>query len=155
MFTSLTCRYCRSAHAELEQIREELTGELSIIYRYFIAPSDSVGVAAALASECAAEQNRFEEFVDVAYERQDELGAASWTALAELAHVPQLAAFDTCMSERRGIAVLQQDAETAAGLGFRGTPSFVINGHLVEGRLPPSRFKAFLEALIQEDVRGR
>ena len=45
---------------------------------------------------------------------------------------------------------MKTDAGLGALLGARSTPSFVINGHLIAGGLPPAAFDAALDYEIKK-----
>lgn len=115
----------------LHALRSLYPNRLSIRFRHF--PLDNIhafATEAAIAAECAGEQERFESFHDNLFARQDSLGVKSWAAYAKLAGVPDTVTFNEC--RRSGKTLREVKADRAAGnaLHLTGTPTLVINGTL-------------------------
>ena len=97
---------------------------------------------AAQAGECAADQGRFWEFVDMDYINQAQLSPAKlreWAAALKL----DTALFERCVSSGiKGDVIM---AEEAAGekLGVKGTPSYFVNGV----RVPENSIEALTAAV--------
>jgi protein-disulfide isomerase len=68
---------------------------------------------------------------DILFTEQDAIGSMPYLAMAEDAGVPDLVAFDACMSSTQMDSVLQADLGLALRLGARGTPAVVIDGELL------------------------
>jgi protein-disulfide isomerase len=94
-------------------------------------------VPAAEVAMCAAQQGRFWPTHDLLYQRQEE-----WAKLANpqpaLVALAQRAGADrtklqACLAARATRAEVEKDAQLAAGTGARATPSFYIEGGLLEG----------------------
>ncbi len=74
-FGDLQCPACRSAHTLLEKPLIEKYGS-QVRFDFLHFPLQTIhpyALKLAEASECAADQEKFWEFLDVAYERQSEL----------------------------------------------------------------------------------
>ena len=89
--------------------------------------------AAALASECAGEQGRFDEYHDVLFSHWPSLGLESWMAYASQAKVSDMAKFDECVKSKRMRARLEREQRTAYDLGITNTPTFVVDGQMYNG----------------------
>jgi len=132
-FADLQCPSCKAAHS---MVVEPLLAQYGTQIRYDFKqfPLSSIhryALDAAEASECAADQNKFWEFVDVAFEKQESL---SDSALSEWGEELGL---DTDLYERCRASNIKRDmiqAEYDAGreLGVTGTPTFFVNGKRVE-----------------------
>lgn len=134
VFSDFQCRYCARAAGELRALRDASGGRIALTFRHL--PLDAIhphARAAALASECAAEQGRFEAFHDQLFAHQQEIGVRSWADLARAAGVPDLPAYDRCVAEERHRGRVAADVELAEKLGLTGTPAFMVNGRLVSG----------------------
>ncbi len=150
-FSDFQCPFCRSAHADLRSILKERPTEVAMVYRHF--PLQGVhdhAVDAALASECAANQGRFEDFHNLLFSQQDSIGVRSWSAMADEAGVHDLDAFRTCRDGNIGAQALANDTLAAHELGLRGTPALLVNNLLVGGN--PGRDR--LEELVDRALRG-
>ena len=58
------------------------------------------------------------------------------------------------MDEQQGRNAVVADYQEGQGYGIRGTPNFVINGHLVQGLLTAEQFSAIIDALLLEAETG-
>jgi protein-disulfide isomerase len=103
---------------------------------------------AAQASECAADQGKFWEFIDLAYAKQKSLSS---TALREWATELKLdgALFDRCVSSGIKEKVVNDDFAQGSKIGVDSTPSFFVNGKRVRNTLEATS-AAIDEALQQQ-----
>lgn len=150
-FSDFQCPACRVLSASLQEIREEYPDDIRVVYRHFPLKTHEAAIPAALASECAAAQGRFEPFHDALFARQDSVGALPWTRFAQEAGVPDVTAFERCMAGSAAAAAAL-NADTLAGqkLQVRGTPTLLVNGKRYNGA-PPTHA---LEQIIREELRG-
>jgi len=116
-----------------------------LVYRHLpVVSQDSV--TAALAAECAADQDRFWEYHDALFGQVNV--PFSGVNLKRIAGDIGLAqdAFNACLDERRRVAKVARDVDAARALGINSTPSFVINGVLVRGLQTMATFEEIIEA---------
>jgi protein-disulfide isomerase len=105
---------------------------------------------AALAAECAARQDRFAAFVEVAYSRQDSIGLKTWESYARDAGVSHADAFSACLAESASSALVDSGIAASARLGIHATPTVMLNGWRV-----PDASQAELSRAIGELLAGR
>ena len=88
---------------------------------------------AAEAAQCAAEQDRFWQYHDFVYE-QTPLGALSISELEGYAAAIGLNSeqFDQCLDSGKYRDYVSRDQAAAVVAGARGTPTFYINGEIVD-----------------------
>lgn len=80
-----------------------------------------------MASECAADQGKFWEYIDLAYVNQDELSTPvleEWAA--ELFLDTEL--FVRCLKSKVKRGTVLDDYNEARDIGLSGTPTFFVNG---------------------------
>src|SRR5690606_1377779 len=108
------------------------------------------GREGARAAECAAEQGRFWEMHDLLYENQNEWKESRSLELAG-AYGGRIGldpgGFASCYREDRGAGRTTVNNAAAQALRVRATPSFFLNGRLVEGALPAEQFRQILSAM--------
>lgn len=134
VFSDFQCRYCARAATEMREMRDGSGGRIAMTFRHL--PLEAIhphAVAAALASECAAEQGRFEAFHDYLFAHQQDIGARPWAELARAAGVPDGTAFGQCVAEQRHRGRVAADMQLAQELGVVGTPTYMVNGKLLAG----------------------
>lgn len=120
-------------------------------YRHFPV-IDEHSTRAALASECAGEQDRFWDYHDQLFRRSEGEGGDLFTdaGLKDLALDLGLEAssFDACLSSDRYADRVKQDRRVGLDWGISATPSFVINGRVVRGL----QDYQFYRRIIEEEI---
>lgn len=149
-FSDFKCPYCgRFAAESLGQLREQYvnTGKVRFVYKHYaiLGPESS---RSAEASECIAEQGKFWEYHDAIF--ADQATTRSMLddpRLAELARQvgADTTAFEECLAAGRYTAQISQQSLSVQALGFRGTPSFLINGVALTGAQPFEVFQQVIE----------
>lgn len=149
-FGDYECPFCKDAVPHLKKILDDYGDEVALVYRHLPLPGHSHAYAAALAAECAADQDVFWSFHDLLWSNDAWIGAESrqtFLELAALAGVEDEAAFRTCIDEEAKAASVHADEEAARELLFTGTPSFLVNGQRHIGVLDSTRFARIYEEL--------
>lgn len=152
-FADFQCPFCARAVADLEEILEEHGEDVALVFRHFPLTTHLHARQAALAAECAAEQDRFREFYFLLFARQREIGERTWADFANDAGVSDVAAFQLCLGDGRYEAVIERDSAAAAELRIQGTPTFLINDMLVPGYLGRDSLAATVRASLQAATR--
>ena len=148
-YASLTCPHCATFHAEtLPQIKKEWieTGKAKLIYRDF--PLDKYAASAAMIARCAPEDKYF-IFLNAFFAQQKNWSRADdpVTVLTQLAGLGGMSKddVDACLAnEELQDAILQMRLDGQMEYGINSTPSFVINGKMINN-LPYEDFKDILE----------
>lgn len=111
---------------------------------------------AALAAECAGAQGQYWPFHHWLFTNQ-----RAWVRRGNAAQIMQGAAaelgldaeeFAICLTSRRFQAEVQADFEEARRIGARGTPTFVINGHVLPGFMTWDRFKGIVDQMLAQET---
>lgn len=142
MYEDFQCPFCLEFTGEDEPIIIDefvKTGKVQIEYAHFAVLGEE-SVQAAIASECAADQDLFWEyhkelFALQADEGQDSRevvndGRFSLSALQGLADKAGLnrSEFDACMNSGEKVETIDEQRSAAQTAGLNGTPNFLING---------------------------
>ncbi len=147
-FSDFQCPYCRGVEPTLRSVVKQFDGKVSLAYRDLpLSQIHPHAELAAEASRCAEEQGKFWPYHDLLMSDPPRLDRNSLLADARTLHLDEKR-FDSCLSSGKYAQAVQQDAETAQGLGANGTPTFFINGQLLSGDQPASVF----EKMIQQDL---
>jgi protein-disulfide isomerase len=143
VYSCLQCPACKTAHQFVEKPLVEVYGS-RIRFDFVHMPLVSIhpmAMPAAEASECAADQGKFWEFLDLAYEWQDRLSPAVLDEIgAELSLDPDL--YRRCRASNIKRAALRQSFNDARDAGVAGTPTYFVNGEQV-----PGTFEALSQAI--------
>ena len=128
LFADYQCAGCAAVHQLLAAAVDSMADRLQIVTRHFPLSGHAHARSAANAAECAAEQGRFAAFEDIVYQRQDSIGTTTWQSFADLAGVPDTAAFNGCVKTDRHRNAVERDRNAAIALKFAGTPVYLVNG---------------------------
>jgi hypothetical protein len=146
VFGDFECPACAQMDRTLERYLDEHEREVQRVYRHFpLAAIHPWAERAAIASECAARQGRFEEARHTLFERQAELGSVLAQRPPESWQLPDPVAFRGCVAGRQTEEAVQRDVAAARRLGLRFTPSLLVGRTLVAGAVPLSRLSTILE----------
>ncbi|MBI5948593.1 MAG: thioredoxin domain-containing protein [Chloroflexi bacterium] len=141
-YEDFQCPFCLKYTASQEGVLIEeyvKTGKLQIIYNHL--PLLGVESAnAALASQCAADQDKFWQYHDELFliqakagqieNEKKNVGRFSDAKLKDLASQLGLdrTKFDTCYDGKEHLDLVNNQQRTASSFGITGTPGFLING---------------------------
>jgi len=146
-YSSASCPFCARYHSDtFPSIKSEFidSGKITYVYKHFIR--NDVDLLAANAMECAGEQGKFFEYMDLVYVNQNLLGqTASYITWAEQLAL-DVASFSTCFEEGRYSAKASANTQEGQLNGITGTPGFLINNRLIAGAQPFANFKSAIEA---------
>ncbi|MEW5956247.1 MAG: DsbA family protein [Chloroflexota bacterium] len=154
-YSDFQCPYCGRHFREVESRLKESyvkNGQVRLVYKHY-AFLGQESVWAALASECAAEQNKFWEYHNLIFSRQsgENQGAFSQDNLkawaAELKLDPT--AFNQCLDSNKYLEVVQANTLEGRQLGIRGTPGFYVNDIPIVGA---ESFEVF-QQVIEEKLK--
>jgi len=157
------CPYCRAFTLETMPLLErEYIGTGKVRLVYINLPLTSVHKNATLAAEvgmCAAAQGKFWPMHDLLFRNQPhwaELAAPRpfFFGLADSAGLDH-ARLTRCLASPATAALVKEDGERARRSGASSTPTFYIEGGLLEGAAPITAFRAVLDSIYQSKPRAR
>src|SRR3989344_3062830 len=132
-FADLQCPACQAAHEHIvSPILQKYGSQIRYDFMHF--PFRSIhryALDAGETAECAADQGKFWEFVDLAYKKQADLNydaLLQWGKELEL----DVALLERCWKSRIKKSAVLSDYEKGKSMGVMGTPSFFVNGQKVE-----------------------
>jgi protein-disulfide isomerase len=135
-FADFGCITCKVWHqfGIKEQVLEKYGDQVRFVWHDFpVITVDSP--MAAEAGFCAHDQGRFWEYHDVLYQNAPALKADNLKQYAaELGLDSE--EFNQCLDSGKHTATVEIELQEALGFGFRGVPSFLVNGQRLIG--PPS-----------------
>jgi protein-disulfide isomerase/uncharacterized membrane protein/rhodanese-related sulfurtransferase len=148
-FGDFKCPACREAEATAKKIREQFGNKIRFAFRQFpLTGVHPQSEKAAEASECAGQQGKFWQALDMFYNSQDDL---SMPALNRYAGEMGLDSrkFVGCLQKGEMASRVTQDLEDGQALGVHATPTFFVDGHMIVGPIPYPQF----EQLVQNELK--
>ena len=142
-FSDFECPYCGKAVEPLEDAMASFEGDVRLIFKHFPLPGHRNAVPAARTAWAAQQQGKFWEFHDWLF--------ASRGSIEELPAQVEKLGLDAdklgadMQSEPSSDAV--DDDRIAGGVvGIRGTPGFVVNGHVYRGAMQAPQWRNILRS---------
>jgi protein-disulfide isomerase len=151
-FADLQCPFCRRFQRTVREMRHKYGDTVAFVFVHFTIPTHRFAPMAAHAAECAAVQDRFDQFIDATYGAQDSLGLKPWRAIAAEAGVGRLDAFDTCLTKASDDIRVDSGKAFGQRLGVRGTPTLLINGWRLSGGAPSD---STMDSIVRRALTGR
>ncbi|MBI2426355.1 MAG: thioredoxin domain-containing protein [Candidatus Kerfeldbacteria bacterium] len=156
-FSDLECPFCKQFHPTVKQVLEKYDGKVRVAFKHF--PLGSLHPKAqreAEATECASDQGKFWEYVDLIFERTPSNNGLADEELFTIADDLKLDRdeFDKCLEDGKYTDLVQADYAEAVSLGGQGTPYSVIvdkEGDVIQpvsGALPYSQVTAALDQAL-------
>jgi protein-disulfide isomerase len=151
------CPYCRDFALEtMPSLEREYMRSGKVRFTFINLPLTGVhrhAVAAAEVAMCAARQGRFWPVHDRLFQRQPQWAEQQdpspyLLALAESAGVDHARLAD-CVTRRATRPAIEADAAAAGRSGARSTPTFYIEGWLIEGAAPLAVFREVLDSIYR------
>jgi len=159
-FSDFQCPYCARASSLVDQLMERFPETLNVIYVHYPLPMHEWARPAAIASQCAAQQDdeAFWTLHDAYFDNQSSLAAdnvmeESETYLAGASI--DIAAWKTCATDESSDAhkeaaqTVTSNMEAGEAVDVTGTPSFFINGEQVQGARSADAFARRIEKAAQ------
>lgn len=153
-FSDFQCPFCaRFALDTFPRIDEEYvqTGKVRWVFKH-LARIGEESKQAAIAAECAGEQGQFWPYHDKLFANQqgENRGAFSSGKLESFAGELGLdrGQFDSCLDSGKYSDLVERDRVQANQKLVNGTPTFFINGRMIEGARPFADFERAIEAAL-------
>jgi protein-disulfide isomerase len=147
-FSDFECPFCKQVQSVLRQIVETYGREVRLVFKHLPLEGHRNSLPAARAAYCAAEQDRFWQFHDALFTS----GNLSPPVFDKIASdmglgVPK---FQECIASERSRAAVVRDIEAARRLRIESTPSFVVNGKVINGALSLAEFRKIIEQELSQ-----
>lgn len=142
-FADFQCPYCRSSQQVIKELLKAYPDDVRIIFKHLPLDNHSQAFTAARAAFCAGKEGRFWEYHDSVFALR-KLGMDDLRKTAESLKLP-LTKFDACLSSEDSREAITQDKREAARWGIASTPTFMVNGKIIQGATDLDLFKSLIE----------
>lgn len=152
-YSDFQCPYCGAFDPTITKVFESYKGKVRWVYRHFPLSFHPNAEPAALASECASEQGKFWEFLDLAFKNQDALSPDFYTKFATDNKL-DTKKFADCISSQKYLKKIQDQAQSGGAAGIDGTPGTFLIGKdgsatPIKGAVPFETLKAAVDKLMK------
>jgi protein-disulfide isomerase len=154
IFSDFQCPFCSRVEPTVTQFMQQYEGRVRLIWRNYPLPFHQNAMPAAEASAEVFHQRgaeAFWQYHDTLFAHQQELDRAHLEQFAQEIPGINMTAFRAALDNHTHQAEIQADmnAVTTAGAQI-GTPSFFVNGRLVQGAQPIGAFTAAIDRALAE-----
>ena len=145
-FSDFQCPFCAKGADILKQIKKKYGNKVQIAFKNFPLPFHNHAEQAAVAGLCANEQGTdyFWKMHDEMFANQDALDAEGLKKTAKKIGLKS-EAFEKCLSENKFLAQVKSDMEEGRKVKVKSTPTFFINGQLINGAQPMDVFAEIID----------
>ena len=147
-FSDFECPFCRQVQSALKQIVENYGRTVRLVFKHLPLEGHRNSLPAARAAYCAAEQDRFWQFHDAVFTAGN-LSPPVYEQIASELGLG-LPKFQECVASERSRAAVIKDIEAARLLRIESTPSFVVNGKVINGALSFADFQKIVEQELNQ-----
>jgi protein-disulfide isomerase len=154
-FSDFQCPFCSRVLPTMKQIHDEYKDKVKVVWRHYPLPFHKEAQPAAEAATEVFEQagsDKFWAYHDLLFANQRALSRADLEKYAEQVGGINMTKFKAALDNKTHEATVKADMAAVDKAGARiGTPSFFINGKLLQGAQPFERFKE----VIDEALKGK
>ena len=157
-YSDFQCPFCGKVQETIIKLKDKYQDRVAFGYRHFPLAFHQEADEAAIAAECAREQDKFEELHKLLYENPRAQTLDDLKEYARDIKIKSPAKFDQCLDNERYRGLVNQDMKDGAELGITGTPGFFvglfdsksgeIQGEVLSGAQPYSTFKQTLDKYL-------
>jgi protein-disulfide isomerase/uncharacterized membrane protein len=131
-FSDIQCPFCKQFWMESKQAFEHAPYKIEVTFVHFPLSFHEYARGAAHAAECARQQGKGWEFLDMAFSNNEALRRVDLIQYATKL-VGDVEQFEACLDDEVTEARIAADEGLARKLGFKGTPMLIIDGYRFEG----------------------
>lgn len=145
-FSDFQCPFCAKGADVLNQIKKKYGKSVKIAFKNFPLPFHNHAEKAAVAGLCANEQSAdfFWKMHDTMFAHQDALDPEGLKGLAKKEGL-KMDQFEKCLTENKYLAQVQAEMEEGRKIKVKSTPTFFINGQLINGAQPIDVFSELID----------
>jgi len=149
-FADYQCPHCKTAAAALSRIVGQYPDDVQVVFMDFPVNRSGISRVVAKGAVCAAAQASFWPYHDLAFERQNSLGADSPLEIAtDLGLDREL--FSACYESNLAEERVAQSEREAARLGVASTPTLFLNGRRLQLRNLDADLREAIDAKLAEN----
>jgi protein-disulfide isomerase len=145
-FSDFQCPYCAKGAEILKKIKQKYGNKVRVAFKNFPLPFHNHAEQAAVAGLCANEQSSdaFWKMHDQMFAQQDSLDLEGLKKMAKSLGL-KMDAFEKCLSENKYLSQVKADMEEGKKIKVKSTPTFFVNGQLINGAQPIDVFSELID----------
>lgn len=151
-FSDFQCPFCARAADTVNELKKKYGSKIRIAFKHFPLPMHREARPASEAAQCINDQgsDKFWKYHDILFKNMDKLDNASLEKYAKDAGA-DVAKFKECFEGKKYAQHVQADLDQGDKVGVKSTPTFFVNGQIINGAVP---IEAFSE-IIDEELKAK
>jgi len=163
-FSDYQCPACRMTQPTINQLMAKYHNSVIFTYRHMPLSFHTEADEAALAAECARDQDKFEMIHQAFFKNSAQLAKEKsrifdfLKSFGKSVGISNIKEFNSCIDNRKYADRIQNDIQTAISVGVTGTPGFIIgkydkstkilHGEMVTGGLKIAAFEKIIKKYL-------
>jgi protein-disulfide isomerase len=145
-YSDFQCPFCSKGANVITAIEKKYGNKVNIGFKHFPLPFHAQARIAAEASMCAKEQDikLFWKMHDAMFADQTKLDKANLIATAKKMGVKE-APFTACLESGKFKSAIDADMAEGTSIGIKSTPTFFVNGKMINGAQPLENFSEVID----------
>ncbi|MBT3586450.1 MAG: DsbA family protein [Halobacteriovoraceae bacterium] len=150
-FSDFQCPFCAKGSKILGEIKKKYGKKVKIVFKNFPLPFHNHAELAAEAGLCANEQGSrfFWKYHDKVFGDQSKLAKDGLVSSAKAIGLDGKK-FTACLDSRKFRAQVKQDMEDGKASGVKSTPTFFVNGKMINGAHPVDVFSELIDQELKK-----
>lgn len=145
-FSDFQCPFCAKGSDLLKALKKKYGDKVRFVFKQYPLPFHNDAQGAAEASLCAFEQGdkHFWSFHDHMFTAQDKLQIEELKKIAEKFKL-DTKKFNECLDSKKYAGKVAADMEDGKKVGVKSTPTFFVNGQMIQGAQPIEVFSELID----------
>lgn len=145
-FSDFQCPFCAKGAEVVQELKKKYGSKIKVAFKNFPLPFHNQAEGAAVAGLCANEQSAelFWKLHDEMFAHQDMLDVENLKKAARKVGAKG-EQFDQCLTSNKHLARVKADIEEGKKINVKSTPTFFINGQMINGAQPIEVFSELID----------
>lgn len=150
-FSDFQCPFCAKGAEILKELKKKYGDKITVAFKNFPLPFHNHAEMAAVAGLCANEQGveKFWKMHDEMFTQQDSLDMEGLKKMAKKLGL-KIDNFEKCLSENKYLNQVKNDMEEGKKVKVKSTPTFFVNGQLINGAQPLEVFSELIDEALSK-----
>ncbi|MBI4426907.1 MAG: thioredoxin domain-containing protein [Candidatus Magasanikbacteria bacterium] len=149
VFYDFQCPYSREAFSIFQTVMQKYEPVIRVVFKYLpLVSIHQDSLVAAEAASCAQEQEKFMEYHNALFTKQDLRTEALLADAKELGLNTDM--FNLCLATEKYNQEINLDTKDAMEIGLQGTPSYLVNGVKIGGVLTAKQWDEIILSFLNK-----
>lgn len=146
-FGDFQCSFCKSVAPILDEALHKYPKDVQLLWVHTLNPAHPESKSAAIAGQCAHEQNQFWKYHDLMFQSQDDLSPSLYNQIA-ISLGLDMQEFQSCLADPQSSLLVDVNYQYANASEVKATPYISVNDQTFSGEFTAEQ----LDSLIQNEL---